>query len=414
MDSNPEEGVIRNRKRLPFLPASLLILSVTLPLVAGCASSMVVATLSEATPGRAGMDSARLRQVDAVIEEAIADSVIPGAVLLVGRRGKVVYHKAYGRRAWVPSEEPMTLDTIFDVASMTKPIATAASVMRLVEMGKVRLQDRVSVYLPEFASAGKRGIRVAQLLTHTSGLAPGVPWTTLARDYGAYCPEAVWWWVVENPPRIEPDSDFLYSDLNYLTLRLIVERVTGESLAGFADREIYGPLGMTDTGFFPPPEHLSRIAPTEQLEGELLRGIVHDPMSRMLGGIGGSAGLFSTARDISIFSQMILNGGTYNGERIYAPLTLEAMSHDRDRGRGYGFDVFSPYANIRGDLLGPESFGHSGYTGTSIWIDYEEQLFVILLTNRVHPDDRGSVVPLRSRVSNVVAASIIDRTRDRH
>ncbi len=410
MDHSPAHDMNERSIRRPVSPVVPIALILILPMMTGCAGSMAVSTLSEASPDRAGMDIDRLQQVDTVIGEAIADSIIPGAVLIVGRRGKIVHRKAYGLRAWVPTEEPMTLDTIFDMASMTKPLATAASVMRLVETGMVRLQDRVSVYLPEFAGAGKHGIRVAQLLTHTSGLAAGVPWTRLTRDYGAFCPEAVWWWVVENPPRIEPDSDFLYSDLNYLTLRMIVERVTGESMADFAEREIYEPLDMIDTAFSPPSEHLPRIAPTEQLEEELLRGIVHDPMSRLLGGIGGSAGLFSTARDVSIFAQMILNGGTYDGRRVFAPLTLRAMSHERDRGRGYGFDVFSPYANIRGDLLGPESFGHSGYTGTSIWIDYEQQLFVILLTNRVHPDDRGSVVPLRSKVSNVVAASIIDRS----
>ncbi|MFC1545159.1 serine hydrolase domain-containing protein, partial [Gemmatimonadota bacterium] len=322
------------RQELRFPSAALPLFAILLFLAAGCAASFSPKLLREGTPSSAGMDLERLQQVDMVIEEAIADRIIPGAVLIVGRQGKIVWNRAYGQRAWVPVEEPMTLDTIFDMASMTKPIATAASVMRLVERGKMRLQDRVSVYLPEFASAGKAGIRVAQLLTHTSGLAPGVPWTTLTRDYGAYCPEAVWWWVVENPPRIEPDTDFLYSDLNYLTLRMIVERVTGESMAEFAWREIYSPLGMTDTGFYPSPEHLSRVAPTEQLENELLRGIVHDPMSRLLGGIGGSAGLFSTARDISIFSQMILNGGVYGGKRIYGPLTLQAMSHDQDRGRG--------------------------------------------------------------------------------
>ncbi len=263
--------LIPDPRQIP-LPAFIAFLLIILSL-SGCAASFPPKNLKDGTPSSAGMDLDRLQQVDAVIGEAIADRVIPGAVLIVGRRGKVVYRKAYGHRAWVPTEEPMTLDTIFDMASMTKPLATAASVMRLVEMGRVRLQDRVSVYLPEFAAAGKQGIRVAWLLTHTSGLAPGVPWTSLTRDYGAFCPEAVWWWVVENPPRVEPDSTFLYSDLNYLTLRMIVERVTGESMADFAERELYTPLGMTDTAFFPPSEHLPRIAPTEQLEGELLRGV---------------------------------------------------------------------------------------------------------------------------------------------
>lgn len=359
------------------------------------------------------MDAGRLQQVDRVVGEAIEDGTIPGAVLLVSRGGRVVHYKAYGLRSLEPEVERMTLDTIFDMASVTKPLATAASVMKLVEEGKIRLQDRVSVYLPEFDSAGKGSIRVAQLLTHTSGLAAGVPVSTISSEYGAYCPEAVWWWVVENPPRIAPGTGFLYSDLNYLTLARLVHRVSGRTLDLFAAEELYRPLGMSDTCFLPPAGLLPRIAPTERIEGGVLRGNVHDPMSRMAGGVGGSAGLFSTARDMAIFAQMLLNGGEYNGVRIFAPLTVKAMTEERDTGRGYGFDILSPYANLRGDLLGLNSFGHSGYTGTSIWIDLDQDLIVILLTNRVHPADRGSVVGLRSKVSNVVAASIIGPPRGR-
>lgn len=351
--------------------------------------------------------------MDTVIEGAIADSTIPGAVLIVGRSGRIAYERAYGMRSWERTQEPMTLDTVFDMASVTKPMATAASIMKLVETGSIRLQDRVSAYLPEFRSAGKGGISVAQLLTHTSGLAPGVPVRSIVASHGTYCPEAVWWWVVENPPRVEPGTEFIYSDLNYLTLSRIVHRVSGRTLDVFAREEIYEPLGMADTGFNPPPEMLGRIAPTERLENELLRGVVHDPMARMLGGVGGSAGLFSSARDIAVFCQMLLNGGEYNGVRVYSPLTVRAMTHERDMGRAYGFDVLSPYSSIRGDLIGLDSFGHSGYTGTSVWIDYEQELFVVLLTNRVYPDDSGSVVGLRSKVSNVVAAAIIEPPKGR-
>jgi CubicO group peptidase (beta-lactamase class C family) len=301
----------------------------------------------------------------------------------------------------------MSFDTIFDLASMTKPLATAAAVMRLVEQGMVRLEDRVAVYLPEFAGGGKGGIRVSQLLTHTSGLPPGVPVRTLRTRYGAFSPEAVWWWICAHEPEVEPGELFIYSDVNYHTLARLVSRVSGLTLHEFTRRELYGPLGMTDTGFFPDGSRLARVAPTERVAEGMLRGEVHDPMSRLVGGEGGSAGLFSTASDIARFCQMLLNGGSYDGVRIFSPLTIRAMSADRVMGRGFGFDVSSPYANIRGDLLGPDSFGHSGYTGTSVWLDPEQDLFVILLTNRVHPDDRGSVVPLRSKVSNVVAAAII-------
>ncbi len=359
------------------------------------------------------MDSDRLAALEEVIGEEIERGTIPGAVLLVARSGRIVYEGAWGARALEPGPEEMTLDTIFDLASMTKPLATAAAVMRLVERGRVRLEDRVSVYLPEFAAGGKGGIRVSHLLTHTSGLPPGVPVGTLQSRYGAYCPEAVWWWICDHDPETGPGERFIYSDINYHTLARLIRRVSGMSLDEFTRTEIYAPLGMTDTGFYPEAGRIARVAPTERVAGGVLRGVVHDPMSRLVGGEGGSAGLFSTAADIARYCQMLLNGGTYGGTRIFSPLTVRAMSEDRIVGRGFGFDISSPYANIRGDLLGPFSFGHSGYTGTSVWIDPEQDLFVILLTNRVHPDDRGSVVPLRSKVSNVVAAAIIAPARGR-
>ncbi len=389
-------------RRLSTLLSPLLFLS----LMGGTALGQD-RVLRPGTPEEAGMDAARLAHVDRVIETAIDSGITPGAVLLVARGGLVVHRKAYGRRAVVPSEEPMTLDTIFDMASVTKPAATAASVMKLVERGSVRLQDRVAAYLPEFGQAGKEGIRVAQLLTHTSGLAPYAPVDSLARRFGRPSRSGVWTWITESEPMDEPGSRFRYSDLNYATLVRLVERVDGRPLEVFAHEELYGPLGMDDTAFFPPPEEAGRIAPTEVLEEEgVLRGIVHDPLARYQGGVGGSAGLFSTADDMAVLLQMLLNGGVYDGQRVFGPLTVRAMTTPQERGRGYGFDVSSPYANVRGDLLGPSSFGHTGYTGPSVWVDPEQELLIVLMTNRVHPEDVTSVVPLRSKVSNVVAASI--------
>jgi len=375
-------------------------------LLSGCAGNLTARTLKAGRASTVGMDPERLAALDEVITREIETGTIPGAVLLIARSGTIVYSGAWGARALDPVPEEMSFDTIFDLASMTKPLATAAAVMRLVELGQVRLQDRVSVYLPEFAGGGKGGIRVAHLLTHTSGLPPGVPVSTLRSAYGAYSPEAVWWWICAHDPEGEPGMSFIYSDINYHTLARLVRRVSGRTLADFCRAEIYEPLGMTDTGFYPEGSRLARVAPTERVAEGVLRGQVHDPMSRLVGGEGGSAGLFSTASDIARFCQMLLNGGSYDGTRIFSPLTIRAMTQDRIMGRGYGFDVASPYATIRGDLLGPDSFGHSGYTGTSVWIDPEQDLFVILLTNRVHPDDSGSVVPLRSKVSNVVAAAL--------
>jgi CubicO group peptidase (beta-lactamase class C family) len=388
-------------------------------LAAGCAAARPAALapgrtpfpadrlLRAGTPAEAGLDAARLEQVGGVIEAAIADSTIPGAVVLVARGGIVVLHRAWGMRSLVPVSEPMTRDTIFDLASCTKPLATAPSVMKLVEAGRVRLQDPVARYLPGFEAEGKGAITVAQLLTHTSGLAAYAPVDSIAARWGRPTVEGVWEWITTHPPVDEPGSRFRYSDLNYVTLARLVERVSGRPLDRFAAEELYGPLGMTDTGLFPGPERRARTAPTEVLAEGVLRGVVHDPLARLQGGVGGSAGLFSTASDLAVYLQMLLNGGVYGGVRIFSPLTVRAMTTPREQGRGYGFDIASAYASIRGDLLGPASFGHSGYTGTSIWIDPDEDLFIILLTNRVHPKDVGSVVALRAMVSNVVAASII-------
>jgi len=392
---------------------NLTLLILLAAITAGCAGPHATLTLRKRSPASAGIDAARLGRVDRVIEEAIADSTIPGAVLLVIRSGFIVHFKAYGWRALEPRRERMTLDTIFDMASVTKPVATASSVMKLVESGKIRLQDHVGVYLPEFATEGKESITVAQLLTHTSCLAPYAPVDSIEAVWGRPTIDGVWQWIVDHPPRDDPGTRFLYSDLNYVTLAHLVHRVSGRTLDVFAAQEIYEPLGMSDTGFSPPPEALGRIAPTERLAGGVLRGDVHDPLARLQGGVGGSAGLFSTASDLGIFGQMILNGGKYGGVRVFTPLTVRAMSTVRVMERGYGFDVHSPYSNLRGDLLGPNSFGHSGYTGTSLWIDPDQELIIILLTNRVHPTDTTSVVPLRSKVSNVVAAAITDPPRGR-
>ncbi len=400
------------RRALP--PALLPLLLV---LATGCAAARPATrppgtwptdrVLQAGPPARAGMDATRLERVGEVIAAAIADSTIPGAVVLVARGGIVVLHRAWGMRALVPAVEPMTRDTVFDLASCTKPVATAASVMKLVEAGRVRLEDPVASYLPEFEAAGKGSIRVAQLLTHTSGLAAYAPVDSIAARWGRPTVEGVWEWITTHPPVDEPGSRFRYSDLNYVTLARLVERVSGRPLDRFSAEEFYGPLGMTDTGFFPGPEQRDRTAPTEVLPEGVLRGVVHDPLARLQGGVGGSAGLFSTASDLAVFLQMLLNGGIYGGVRVFSPLTVRAMTTPRERGRGYGFDISSVYASIRGDLLGPASFGHSGYTGTSLWVDPEEDLFVILLTNRVHPRDVGSVVALRAVLSNVVAAAIV-------
>ena len=345
----------------------------------------------------------RLKSVDAVIEQAVHDGDIPGAVLLVGHNGRVIYRKAYGNRALEPQREPMTLDTIFDLASLTKVIVTTTAVMQLVEQGKVRLNDPVAKYLPEFAQNGKDDVTVRQLLTHYSGLAPDLdlktPWQGKETAYGMAFAET---------PDDPPGSRFSYSDINFIVLGALVERVSGQSLEEYSARHIFLPLKMTHTRFLPPATWRSRIAPTQYDENEhMLRGVVHDPTARRMGGVAGHAGLFSTADDLAKFAQALLNGGG----GILSPLSVEKMTQPEQPPsapvlRGFGWDIDSPFSSNRGDLLPVGSYGHTGFTGTSMWIDPTTQTYIILLTNAVHPRGKGNAIALRSKVATAVAAAL--------
>lgn len=373
-----------------------------------------------ARPEEAGLDSRRLSLLDEIIAGALERKDFPGGVLLVTRQGKVVWRKAYGHSQLVPEPAPMKLDMIFDLASLTKPIATATSIMILVERGELRLWERVKTYIPEFVPyIEEKGIpgeevRLFHLLTHTSGLPPYTDPKEVAARYGDPCPTEV---LVKQIAAIRkeyrPGEKFVYSCLNYIILAHIIKLVSGQDLAEFSRKNIFQPLGMSSTFFNPPPEVRSRCVPTEVIEGQPLRGVVHDPLARLQGGISGNAGLFSTADDLAIFAQMMLNHGVYRGVRILSPLAVDRMTeifpHLKFAGRGFGWDLDSDYATVRGDLFGWTSYGHSGYTGTSIWIDPETATAVIFLTNRVHPDDKGEIISLRSKVANVVAASIIKK-----
>ena len=345
----------------------------------------------------------RLSSVDAVIEQAIHDGNIPGAVLLVGHNGHVIYRKAYGNRALEPRREPMTLDTIFDLASLTKVIATTTAVMQLVEQGKVRLNDPVAKYLPEFAQNGKDDVTIRQLLTHYSGLAPDLdlktPWEGKDTAYRMAFAET---------PQDPPGSRFSYSDINFIMLGALVERVSGESLDEYCERHIFLPLKMMHTRFLPPAAWRAKIAPTQYDENEhMLRGVVHDPTARRMGGVAGHAGLFSTADDLAKFAQALLNGGG----GILSPLSVEKMTQPEQPPsapvlRGFGWDIDSPFSSNRGDLLPIGSYGHTGFTGTSIWIDPTTQTYIILLTNAVHPRGKGNAIALRSEVATAVAAAL--------
>ena len=340
-------------------------------------------------------------QLDKIVEDAIHDGEIPGAVLLVSHDGVVVYRKALGSRSLEPRREPMTPDTIFDVASLTKVVATTTAVMQLVQKGELRDNDPVGKYIPEFAQNGKEDITIRELLTHHSGLPRDLdlaqPWE--GRDTALHM-------AFEEKLVDPPGSKFLYSDVNFIVLGALVERVSGMSLDQYGERNIFGPLAMSHTRFVPPRVWLPRIAPTQYDEHDkMLRGVVHDPTARRMGGVAGHAGLFSTADDLAKFAEFLLRGGP-----VLSPLMIEKMTTPQQPPtsqvlRGFGWDIDSPLSTNRGDLLPVGSFGHTGFTGTSLWIDPTTKTYIILLTNAVHPRG-GSAVALRTKIATAVAAAL--------
>jgi uncharacterized protein YbbC (DUF1343 family)/CubicO group peptidase (beta-lactamase class C family) len=340
--------------------------------------------------------------IDAAMTHAVADGNIPGAVVVIGHNGKVAYRKAFGRRSLEPQREGMTIDTIFDLASLTKCLATTMSVMKLVELGRVRLNDSVASYLPEFAQNGKGDITVRDLLTHYSGLRPDLDLQTSWQGRGAAFNLAM-----EEKPAHPPGSQFVYSDINFEVLGFLVEKVAGEPLNDFARDNIFEPLGMKDTRFLPPKEWAARIAPTQYDEqGVMLRGVVHDPTARRMGGVAGHAGLFSTGDDLARFAQEMLSGSS-----VLSRLAIEKMSTPQQPAtaanlRGLGWDIDSPFSANRGELLPVGSFGHTGFTGTSLWIDPVTDTYIVLLTNAVHPRGGKSISSLRSRIATAVVESL--------
>ena len=342
--------------------------------------------------------------LDRAINDAIEEGLTPGAVAWVESRGRRLHFASYGARSVVPEREGMTTDTVFDCASLTKVMATAPAIMLLVEEGKVRLNDRIQTYLPEFRDRSR--ITVLQLLTHYSGLRP----TLLQEDAWSGYDTAVGF-AQQESPIAEPGSKFIYSDINYILLSEIVRQASGMSIDRFAAERIFGPLGMKDTLYLPPRDLLERIAPTERLEdGSVLRGVVHDPTTRKMGGVSGHAGVFSTASDVARFARMMVNGGELDGVRILSPLSVLRMRTPQGPAgkdaRGIGWDIDTAYSSPRGDLFGTASYGHTGFTGPSLWIDPASHSFVVLMTNRVHPEAQTSVVRLRSFVSSIVAANL--------
>lgn len=355
-------------------------------------------------PEKVGLNAKRLARIDTVVAEAIRNGDLPGAVVLVLRRGKIAMEKAYGQRSVEPERHKMTVDTIFDLASLTKPIVTATCLMLLLEEGKIRLSDPVSRYLPGFNDDKQKAITIRHLLLHTSGLIPD----NSIRDYQMGI-EVAWQKLSEQKPIAEPGQKFQYSDVGFLLLVKIVENVSGESLDTFAHKRIFSPLQMQDTGYNPPEKLWPRIAPTEKRQGKWLTGKVHDPRAWALGGVAGHAGLFSSAQDLALFCQMLLNRGQFAGTRILSPVTVRVLTegHEVPGGkRSLGWDVDTGYSSNRGELFGKTGFGHTGFTGTSIWIDPETETAVLFLSNRVHPNGRGNVIRLRNQIASIVAGSI--------
>ncbi len=367
-------------------------------------AALLLATLSPCARGVAKtvVPAGGLGVLDSIVQQAIHDEQIPGAVVLIGHNGQVIYRKAFGERSLEPRRQPMTVDTIFDLASLTKAVATTTAVMQLVERGQIRVNEPVAKYIPEFAENGKEEITVRELLTHHSGLPEGLdlsePWqgreTALRMAYA-------------EKPISAPGSRFLYSDVNFIVLGAVVERVSGMSLDQYCQKNIFAPLMMTRTRFLPPAAWSEKIAPTQYDEHDkMLRGVVHDPTARRMGGVAGHAGLFSTADDLSKFAGAILNGSS-----ILSPLMIEKMTTPEQPPtspvlRGFGWDIDSPFSSNRGDLLPVGSFGHTGFTGTSLWIDPTTRTFIIVLSNAVHPRGKGSAIALRSKIATAAAVAL--------
>jgi len=360
-----------------------------------------MASISEgATKGTAS--PVRLSVIDSIVQDAIREGQIPGAVVLIGHNDAVVYRKAYGNRSLEPRREGMTVDTIFDIASLTKVVATTTAIMQLFEHGRIRLNDAVAKYIPEFAQNGKEDVTVRQLLTHFSGLGEDLdlktPWQGKETAYRM---------AFQETPQSAPGSGFVYSDINFITLGALVERVSGMPLDQYAKSHIFVPLKMAHTRFVPPAAWRPKIAPTQYDDsGTMLRGVVHDPTARRMGGVAGHAGVFSTADDLAKFAQALLSGGT-----VLSPLAIEKMSTPEQPpnatvARGFGWDLDSPFSTNRGELLPVGSYGHTGFTGTSLWIDPTTRTYIILLTNAVHPRGKGSAIALRTKLATAVASAL--------
>lgn len=351
----------------------------------------------------------KFSEMDAAINQAIADKKLPGAILWI-ERNRESYHRAYGKRSLVPHEEAMTEDTIFDAASLTKVVACTPAVMLLLQREAIGLDDPVHHYIADFKGGGKETVTIRQLLTHTSGLRPDV---SLTNKWSGY--EAAIDLACQEKLRNPPGSVFTYSDINFFLLGHIVQVITGKPLNEFVEAEVYRPLGMLDTRFRPIPlsnsNDVGRIAPTQESEMGMLRGVVHDPTARRMGGVAGHAGLFTTAADLAKYARMLLNEGSLEGAKVFEPEIVRLMTSvqtpkDFPARRGFGWDIDSGYSRPRGQLFPLGSYGHTGFTGTALWIDPFSKTFWIFLSNRVHPDGKGNILPLQAALGTLAAQAV--------
>jgi uncharacterized protein YbbC (DUF1343 family)/CubicO group peptidase (beta-lactamase class C family) len=355
------------------------------------------------------LNALNLQPIDGIVDREIRLGHIPGAVVLIGQQGKVIYRRAFGYRALEPRKVAMTNDSIFDLASLTKPIATATAVMQLVEVGKIDLDEPVTRYWPEFGANGKKEIRVRDLLTHRSGLRAGLNGSSSWSGYREALKQ-----IQSDKPLAPAGELFLYSDINFMILGELVARISGVPFDVYCAEQIFAKLGMKDTRFRPRGAQRSRIAPTTSRNGELLQGDVHDPIAYRMGGVSGHAGVFSSAADLALFAEMLLNGGFSNGSQILTQASIKEMTSRQQAGNsgwwGLGWEIAPSFDLSRDELPPPNSFGHTGYTGTSIWIDPDSRSYAIILTNRVHPWGAGDVKLLRTDVLRIVRAVLLPST----
>ncbi len=366
-----------------------------------------VTTAVPGSPTEVGMNANLSKELDSIIETALREGAAPGAAIAVGRYGRIVHMRGYGRLDTAAASGKVDENSIYDLASLTKVVATTTAAMILDEEGKLDIDRTVASYLPGFNQPDKTPITVRMILTHRGGLEAFAPLYRTFKGREQYLEQ-----INTRPLKSVPGTEMVYSDWDMILMQLVIEQITGQPLDQFVADRVFRPLGMTSTGFNPDSSLLARIAPTEidTARGGLVRGKVHDENAWAMGGVSGHAGLFSTARDLSIFVTMLLDGGEYNGIRIVKPATLVRWTapQNRESSRTLGWD--SPSKNSSaGHFFSPRSFGHTGFTGTSIWIDPERGLYVILLTNRVDPSrDNNRHIPLRRAVADAAQQAIVD------